>query len=904
MAIPDGAIEKYGRLWTPRNGAVVTPLRLEMDAFLMGLTPEEGGLGKATHYRNVVSTIWPTYSWHKWAELRAQAFCKVNVEEDVQTGNKFVRSVTGLAGGTDSGKSYDMAAWALVNWFVDPLNTMVIVVSTSKIDAKQRIWAALVKMYREAHAVGIAAGRLIESMDIIKLSDEEGKAIDPNVGVSDASSIMLLAAGDEYKDDAQKRLQGKKNRRIVLVIDELQDCQPSGTKVLTPDRGELNIEELKDGDYVTTHHKSHIFGKGRKISGVCRKDFDGDLIRVSTATGLTTRYTPDHICVAKIGPALDGKTILYLMRRGNSFRLGTTSKRHGHDKTGVFGVSGRLFEEGGDCSWILDVFDHKQDALMAEAFTSVKFGIPEVMYVDRGHPSGAGQERVDNFWIKMGDLTENAKRCLEFYGRKIEYPLIDRGIPTSRKGRIQQFPMSRLVQIRACNLMNGMHVIDSAVALNGKTSGNVKRYDQAWTPISVEKEPYRGPVWSMNVEDHHTYIGDGIVTHNCSSSVINEAVWGFKGAQELHVVGAGNPSSIFDPHGKFCEPIKGWMSVDEETANWKIKVAGIEGLALRFDSEKDNPNQQSFDKGKGLRYPFLPKPNDVAVARKELGELNPQYWRKFRGFWPPADADDCTIVSDILLARHGALDKPIWDGTPKDIAGIDPSYTEGGDRFVFTHMKWGKLISGKWAIALEKQYVLNRRAGSQEDFQYEMIQQIHDLSVKLGIPNQWMGVDASAGGIFWSIGERELLRGWHAVSFAGAASDLPVSAQYAMRNEATGKPQVGKELFHNMSSELCFVSRYFLECEQLKGVTPDLAWEMTQRKYVRRTRKIIIESKTDMKKRIGKSPDLFDSFSVGLFVARKVFGAMAGSEAIEERKRQNKQSFKELKQRLTLRGNW
>jgi hypothetical protein len=613
MAIPDGAIEKYGRLWTPRNGAVVTPLRLEMDAFLMGLTPEEGGLGKATHYRNVVSTIWPTYSWHKWAELRAQAFCKVNVEEDAETGNKFVRSVTGLAGGTDSGKSYDMAAWALVNWFVDPLNTMVIVVSTSKIDAKQRIWAALVKMYREAHAVGIAAGRLIESMDIIKLSDEEGKAIDASVGVSDASSIMLLAAGDEYKDDAQKRLQGKKNRRIVLVIDELQDC---------------------------------------------------------------------------------------------------------------------------------------------------------------------------------------------------------------------------------------------------------------------------------------------------SSSVINEAIWGFKGAQELHVVGAGNPSSIFDPHGKFCEPIKGWMSVDEETPNWKIKVAGIEGLALRFDSEKDNPNQQSFDKGKGLRYPFLPKPNDVAIAKKELGDLNPQFWRKFRGFWSPADADDCTIVSDVLLARHGALDKPIWDGTPKDIAGIDPSYTEGGDRFVFTHMKWGKLISGKWAIALEKQYVLNRRAGSQEDFQYEMIQQIHDLSIKLGIPNQWMGVDASAGGIFWSIGERELLRGWHAVSFAGAASDLPVSAQYAMRNEVTGKPQVGKELFHNMSSELCFVSRYFLECEQLKGVTPDLAWEMTQRKYVRRTRKIIIESKTDMKKRIGKSPDLFDSFSVGLFVARKVFGAMAGSEAIEEKKRKNKQSFKELKQRLTLRGNW
>jgi hypothetical protein len=391
---------------------------------------------------------------------------------------------------------------------------------------------------------------------------------------------------------------------------------------------------------------------------------------------------------------------------------------------------------------------------------------------------------------------------------------------------------------------------------------------------------------------------------DCSASVINEAIWGFKGAQELYVVGAGNPASIFDPHGKFCEPIKGWMSVDEDTPNWKIRVAGIEGICIRFDSEKDNPNQQAFEKGKGLRYPFLPKPNDVALAKKELGELNPQFWRKFRGFWPPADADDSTIVSDILLARHGALDRPIWDGTPKDIAGVDPSYTEGGDRFVFTHLKYGKLISGKWAIAVEKQYVLNRRAGSQEDFQYEMIYQIKDLATKLGIPNQWIGVDASAGGIFWSIGERELLKGWHAVSFAGAASDLPVSAQYAMRNEVTGKPQVGKELFHNMASELCFAARYFLECEQLKGITPDLAWEMTQRKYARRTRKIIIESKTDMKKRIGKSPDLFDSFAVGLFVARKVFGAMAGSEAIEEKKRLNKETFKKLKQALTLRGQW
>jgi hypothetical protein len=224
-------IEKYGRIWKSKDGQKITPIRIEMDAFLEGITPEEGGLGKAIHYRNVASAIYPTYDWHRWAQLRAQAFCNVSVEVDPVTGTKFIRNVTGLAGGTDSGKSYDMALFGLINWFCDPINTMVIAVSTSKMDARQRIWGALVKMYREAQNIGVAPGRLIESMDIIKLSDEEGKAIDPNVGISDASSIMLLAAGDEYKDDAQKRLQGKKNKRRSTKESDWQEYWGSSDRL-------------------------------------------------------------------------------------------------------------------------------------------------------------------------------------------------------------------------------------------------------------------------------------------------------------------------------------------------------------------------------------------------------------------------------------------------------------------------------------------------------------------------------------------------------------------------------------------------------------------------------------------------------------------------------------------------
>jgi len=170
--------------------------------------------------------------------------------------------------------------------------------------------------------------------------------------------------------------------------------------------------------------------------------------------------------------------------------------------------------------------------------------------------------------------------------------------------------------------------------------------------------------------------------------------------------------------------------------------------------------------------------------------------------------------------------------------------------------------------------------------------------------NEHIGVDASAGGIFWSIGERGQLKGWNAITFAGAATDLPVSAQYFMVDEASQKPLTGKDLFHNMSSELCFVGRYFLESDQLRGITPELAQEMTSRQFERRQRKVAVETKREVKKRIGKSPDLFDSWAIGLHVVRKVFGAIAGGEAIDQRRDKEASEFGALKDRMALTSNW
>jgi hypothetical protein len=65
---------------------------------------------------------------------------------------------------------------------------------------------------------------------------------------------------------------------------------------------------------------------------------------------------------------------------------------------------------------------------------------------------------------------------------------------------------------------------------------------------------------------------------------------------------------------------------------------------------------------------------------------------------------------------------------------------------------------------------------------------------------------------------------------------------------------------------------------QLKGVAPDLAKEMTGRKYTTTSGgKVTIEPKRDYKLRLGRSPDLADAFFLGVDLARQKLGIIAGS---------------------------
>jgi hypothetical protein len=292
--------------------------------------------------------------------------------------------------------------------------------------------------------------------------------------------------------------------QLVYVGDS---CQPAGTSVRVvtapgwtseqPTKTELRpIEKIKKGDKVVSYSMpgSHLFAQGKEVLGVSSRKFKGKLVSVETTDGHLSSYTPDHRCVARLSEGYYGKHVVYLMRKGASFRVGRATGRY-ETQRGASGPMLRALQEKADALWILSTHPTAEDAAREEALVSHLFQLPMMLFQAAKTRALASQPSIDQFWAQVGDLTDLARRCLQAHSKLLELPLWQRGE--------KRLLMSRATVVRACNLETGMLL---PVVIDGQVE---------WQAITVGRCPYDGQVYSMTVDETHTYVGDGIVTHNC-----------------------------------------------------------------------------------------------------------------------------------------------------------------------------------------------------------------------------------------------------------------------------------------------------------------------------------------------------------------------------------------------------
>jgi hypothetical protein len=116
------------------------------------------------------------------------------------------------------------------------------------------------------------------------------------------------------------------------------------------------------------------------------------------------------------------------------------------------------------------------------------------------------------------------------------------------------------------------------------------------------------------------------------------------------------------------------------------------------------------------------------------------------------------------------------------------------------------------------------------------------------------------------------------IEFGGRPTDRPVRK---------GDPKTEREAYGKMVTALWYSSRLLIESKQLRKLPREVAEEGSMREWgISRTGLIDVEPKHKTKERMGRSPDLWDSFVVALEMARRTGFEIAGGQGVGIVKRQ------------------
>jgi len=421
------------------------------------------------------------------------------------------------------------------------------------------------------------------------------------------------------------------------------------------------------------------------------------------------------------------------------------------------------------------------------------------------------------------------------------------------------------------SVMSLLSVIDGAPIKIRDSIGNAAYVDENGTLIeraglsliAAEKSKTREAIGKFIGIKQKRVIMIGDELSELSESILQAGLTNLSKNPFFQMIGMSNPNSRFDAFGVWSEPKKGWEAIDTQTADeWKTKWGG---KYIRLDGER-SPNIVLGE----VKYPWLPTAEKLEEDRLLLGPESRGYMRMVRAIF--FDSDETTgIYSEAEMAKSGSMGDVDWADKPTVVAGIDPAFTNGGDRTIMYTAEVGYARNGQYVCKLGEAIHLNDDATNKAvPRTYQIVHQIIDHCKRRNISANNVALDSTgAGAPFCDVLAGEWEGSFMRVTFGGKASDKRVS----MNSQLTGE-----ELYTNRVSELWFVGKELMRTQQIYGISSDLAKEMCARNYdmvKTGSLKVKIESKLEFKSRFGRSPDLADAAFLALDCARQRLGMVA-----------------------------
>ena len=309
----------------------------------------------------------------------------------------------------------------------------------------------------------------------------------------------------------------------VFMVGDLDQCQPGSTKVETT-TGPICISDLDPSkDRLISFDRRSSIITGRKNGYAFKKStrhYSGDMIRVEAQHYIApqnyrahvTSCTANHKWTVRLVDEIGDVHAVYLMRQDSKWRIGSCAMHKSYGKQGktCFGVALRARQEKAEALWILSTSASACEARVMEQVYSCRYGIPMTCFESDISEYGY----VSKVFEELGDLYNNAHRCLRDFGRDVRYPLWEKKI----EGINQDFGKRVPLLVHACNLIPGLMQVP--VPTKGK--------EFCWCDFTTSRSHWEGPVYSLDVERFEHYIADGIVTHN--------SIYGWRGARYENIL--------------------------------------------------------------------------------------------------------------------------------------------------------------------------------------------------------------------------------------------------------------------------------------------------------------------------------------------------------------------------------
>lgn len=339
------------------------------------------------------------------------------------------------------------------------------------------------------------------------------------------------------------------------------------------------------------------------------------------------------------------------------------------------------------------------------------------------------------------------------------------------------------------------------------------------------------------------------------------------GNENFQAIMLGNPNDIVDPLGRAAEPKDGWgqhMEPDK-TSTWDTRFMG--GRCVNLIGT-DSPNMD-YPANQPTRFKYLISRDKIESTASFFDRNSFEFYSQCIGCMKIGQMARRVLTREMCL-KFKAMDDVVWasTGTTK-IGALDAAY--GGDRCVGGHIEFGTEVGGKTVIYIHPPQVVPVRQGPNMAPEDSIAEWVKVYCERNSISPENFFHDSTGRG---SLGTA-LARIWSAqcnpVEFGGAPTERPVSLDMFIYDDKTRQRRLRtcREHYIKFVTELWFSVRYAIEAGQIRNLPEEVMEEGCMREWDKKNDKIELETKLDMKERVGRSPDLMDWLSICVEGARR-----------------------------------